>query len=46
MKTTFDYIIVGGGSAACVAAWSLVKNKKARVLMLERGPAKASGLSA
>ena len=46
MKTTFDYIIVGGGSSACVAAWKLVKHKKARVLMLERGPAKASGLSA
>jgi choline dehydrogenase len=41
-----DYIIVGGGSAACVAAWRLVKEKKARVLLLERGPAKASGLSA
>lgn len=46
MKSSFDYIIVGGGSAACVAAWRLVKDKKARVLMLERGPAKASGLSA
>jgi choline dehydrogenase len=46
VTTEFDYIIVGGGSAACVAAWKLVKHKKARVLMLERGPAKASGLSA
>jgi choline dehydrogenase len=45
VKATYDYIIVGGGSAACVAAWKLVKEKKARVLMLERGPAKASGLS-
>lgn len=43
---SFDYIIVGGGSAGCVAAWRLVKEKGARVLMLERGPAKASGLSA
>jgi choline dehydrogenase len=42
---SFDYIIVGGGSAACVAAWRLVKEKQARVLMIERGPAKASGLS-
>jgi choline dehydrogenase len=40
-----DYIIVGGGSSACVAAWRLVKEKQARVLMLERGPAHASGLS-
>jgi choline dehydrogenase len=40
-----DYIIVGGGTAACVAAWRLVKDKGARVLIIERGPAKASGLS-
>ena len=46
MTAGFDYILVGGGSAACVAAWRLVKEKGARVLMLERGPAKASGLSA
>jgi choline dehydrogenase len=42
---SFDYIIVGGGSAACVGACKLVKQKKARVLMLERGPARPSGLS-
>lgn len=41
----YDYIIVGGGSAACVAAWKLVKEKQARVLMLERGPARATGLA-
>jgi choline dehydrogenase len=41
----YDYIIVGGGSAGCVAAWRLVTGKSARVLMLERGPAQASGLS-
>jgi choline dehydrogenase len=46
MSRTYDYILIGGGSAACVAAWRLVKQKGARVLMLERGPAKASGLSA
>ena len=46
MSRAYDYILVGGGSAACVAAWRLVKEKGARVLMLERGPAKASGLSA
>ena len=45
MTTGFDYIIVGGGSAACVAAWRLVREKKARVLILERGPERASGLS-
>ena len=45
MTKGYDYIIVGGGSAACVAAWRLVREKKARVLMLERGPERASGLS-
>ncbi len=45
MSDVFDYIIVGGGSAGCVAAWRLVMEKSARVLMLERGPAKAPGLS-
>ena len=45
MTKSYDYIIVGGGSAACVAAWRLVREKQARVLMLERGPARASGLS-
>ncbi|MGF9566629.1 GMC family oxidoreductase N-terminal domain-containing protein [Neorhizobium sp. BT27B] len=36
----FDYIIVGGGSSACVVAAQLVENGRARVLLLERGPAK------
>jgi choline dehydrogenase len=34
---TFDYIIVGGGSAGCVAAARLVSEFGARVLMLEAG---------
>jgi choline dehydrogenase-like flavoprotein len=46
MTGPYDYLIVGGGSAACVAAWRLIRDKGARVLILERGPAKASGLSA
>ena len=46
MAKAFDYIVVGGGSAGCVAAWRLVRDKGARVLLLERGPAKAKGLSA
>ncbi len=45
MTLDYDHIIVGGGSAACVAAWRLTCEKQARVLILERGPAKASGLS-
>ncbi|MCO4318868.1 GMC family oxidoreductase N-terminal domain-containing protein [Phyllobacterium sp. 21LDTY02-6] len=36
----FDYIIVGGGSSACVVAARLVAEGRARVLLLERGPAK------
>ncbi len=36
----YDYIIVGGGSSACVVAARLVAEGKARVLLLERGPAK------
>jgi len=38
----FDYVIAGGGSAACVAAMRLVREVGARVLILERGPAKTS----
>ncbi|WP_440980959.1 GMC family oxidoreductase [Shinella sumterensis] len=41
-ETSYDYIIVGGGSAACVVAARLVKEARARVLMLERGPRKAN----
>lgn len=37
--TSYDYIIVGGGSSACVAATRLVRDHGARVLLLERGPA-------
>ena len=40
--TAYDYIIIGGGSSACVVAARLVKDGKARVLMLERGPRKAN----
>ena len=45
MAQDYDYIIVGGGSAGCVAASRLVRDKGARVLVLERGPAKPSGLA-
>ncbi|MEO9339715.1 GMC family oxidoreductase N-terminal domain-containing protein [Mesorhizobium sp. SB112] len=38
----FDYVIAGGGSAACVAAMRLVRDFDARVLMIERGPARKS----
>jgi choline dehydrogenase-like flavoprotein len=32
-----DYIIVGGGSAGCVAAWRLIRDTGARVVLLELG---------
>ena len=32
-----DYIIVGGGSAGCVAAWRLIRETGARVVLLELG---------
>ncbi|WEX08997.1 GMC family oxidoreductase N-terminal domain-containing protein [Chelativorans sp. AA-79] len=37
----YDYILVGGGSSACVAASRLV-TAGAKVLMLERGPRRAN----
>ena len=39
--TTHDFIIVGGGSAGCVAAARLV-TAGASVLLIERGPARAN----
>lgn len=39
-----DYLIAGGGSAACVAAMRLVTEQGARVLVLERGPARVAPL--
>ncbi|MCY4459216.1 MAG: GMC family oxidoreductase N-terminal domain-containing protein [Albidovulum sp.] len=40
----YDYIIAGGGSAACVAATRLVRDFDARVLLIERGPESTSWL--
>ena len=36
---TFDYVIVGGGSAGCLLAARLGEEKKASVCLLEAGPA-------
>jgi choline dehydrogenase-like flavoprotein len=35
-----DFVIIGGGSAGCLAAARLVRDHGTRVLLLERGPAR------
>ena len=36
---SFDYIVVGGGTAGCVVAARLTESEATRVLLLEAGPA-------
>lgn len=38
MSASFDYIVIGGGSAGCIVAAELAADPSNRVLLLEQGP--------
>ena len=38
MTDTYDYIVIGGGSAGCIVAAELARDGARRILLLESGP--------
>jgi choline dehydrogenase len=42
--TTYDYVVIGAGSAGCVIAHRLAEDRRARVLVLDAGSSDSSAL--
>jgi choline dehydrogenase len=42
--TTYDYVVIGAGSAGCVIAHRLAEDRRARVLVIDAGSSDASAL--
>ena len=42
---TYDYVVIGGGSAGCIVAARLASESDARVLLLECGDGQSEGVA-